>query len=331
MRPVPVLENVRIECRISLHDLRVLMSVIQAGSMGRAAKLLATSQPAVSRSIADLEHVLGVRLLDRSARGIEPTPYGRALLRRGTVVFDELLQGVREIRFIADPTVGELRIGASIAIAEGLVSNVIHRLGRQHPRLTFQVLATDTAVAYQALLDRRVDLAVVHLIEPLAGTYRLAAEHMTIEPLLGDPHLVVAGSHNPLARRRRIALAELVGERWALPPVDSPYGTVVREAFSANGLALPPTAVTSTLPVRTSLLATGPFLSMVPRVVMQFPPKNRLLRVLPIDLPTTVRPLALVALKNRTLNPAAQRFAGMLREVAETLAKSPRARVLRSA
>src|SRR3954463_6978049 len=73
----------RIERRISLHDLRVLMSVVQAGSMGKAAKHLATSQPAISRSISDLENALGVRLLDRGPQGIEPTRYGRALLKRG--------------------------------------------------------------------------------------------------------------------------------------------------------------------------------------------------------------------------------------------------------
>ena len=85
----------RIERRIGLHDLRVLMAVVQAGSMGKAARLLATSQPAISRSIGELEHALGVRLVDRSAQGIEPTPYGRALLKRGTVVFDELSKASR--------------------------------------------------------------------------------------------------------------------------------------------------------------------------------------------------------------------------------------------
>src|ERR1043166_1945379 len=93
----------RIERRISLHDVRVLMSVLQAGSMGKAAKHLATSQPAISRSIAELEAALGVRLLDRSSKGIEPTAYGRALAKRGLAVFDELMQGVKDIEFLADP------------------------------------------------------------------------------------------------------------------------------------------------------------------------------------------------------------------------------------
>ena len=117
----------RIERRISLHDMRILMAVIQAGSMGRAAKRLATSQPAVSRSIADLENALGVRLLDRGPQGIEPTPYGSALVRRGVAVFDELGQGVRDIQFLADPTAGELRIGASIAVAAGFVAGGVEQ------------------------------------------------------------------------------------------------------------------------------------------------------------------------------------------------------------
>lgn len=271
----------RIERRISLHDMRVLMSVIQAGSMGKAAKRLATSQPAVSRSIAELEHALGVPLLDRSPKGIEPTMYGRALLKRGIIVFDELMQGIKDIQFIADPTAGELSIGASIAIARGFVSSIINRLYQRYPRLRFDVLATDTTTAYRALLDRKVDLAVVHIIEPMAE------EHLNVECLFLDPHVVVAGVQNAWTLRRRVKLAELMNEPWILPQPDAPYGAVVLEAFRANGFEVPRTVVTSTLPVRDALLATGRFLSMVPRVVIEFPLMDQTLRSLPIDLPTT--------------------------------------------
>jgi len=104
-------ETERIERRLKLHDLRVLMSVVDGGSMSKAAERLATSQPAVSRAIADLEYSLGVQLLDRGPRGIVPTPYGRALIRRSIAAFDELRQGVKDIEFLADPTAGEVRIG----------------------------------------------------------------------------------------------------------------------------------------------------------------------------------------------------------------------------
>jgi len=301
----------RIERRISLHDMRVLMAVVDAGSMGKAATRLATSQPAISRSVADLENALGVRLLDRSPQGIAPTPYGLALVKRGIAVFDELAQGVKDIRFLADPTAGDLRIGASIAVAAGFVAAVIDRLTRRYPRVAFQVLATDTTTVYRALADREVDLVVAHVIDPIDDA------EMHVETLLRDPHVVVTGAQNALTRRRRLELADLVDEHWTLPPPGAPYTKVVTEAFRARGLRVPSAAVTSTLPVRNFLLATGRFLSMVPRVVLQFPARNHALKGLPVNLPTTIRPLAVVTLKNRTLSPVAELFVACARETAK--------------
>ena len=96
----------RITRRMKLHDLRILMAVAQAGSMNKAAVFLNMTQSAVSRSIAELERTVGVRLLDRTARGVEPTEYGRAMLECGVAVFDDLRQGVKNIEFLADPTAG---------------------------------------------------------------------------------------------------------------------------------------------------------------------------------------------------------------------------------
>src|SRR3954468_16804578 len=90
----------RIGRRIRLRDLHVLLTVVQCGSMAKAARRLAVSQPAISKAISDLEQTLGVRLMDRGPQGIEPTLYGNTLVRRGLAVFDELRQAVGEIKFI---------------------------------------------------------------------------------------------------------------------------------------------------------------------------------------------------------------------------------------
>ena len=103
----------RIGRRLKLRDLHVYFAVVQCGSMAKAATQLGVSQPTVSEIIADLEHTFGVRLLDRVARGVEPTIYGNALLKRGIAAFDELKQSARDIAFLADPTVGELKIGCA--------------------------------------------------------------------------------------------------------------------------------------------------------------------------------------------------------------------------
>src|SRR3954468_24832095 len=134
----------RILQRLKLRDVRVLITVVQCGGMGKAAKLLAVSQPAISKAIAGMERTLGVPLLDRDPQGVEPTIYGRALLKWAIAFFDDLRQGVREIGFLADPTTGEVRIGTAEAMAAGLVPAVIYRLSRQFPRLSFNVTQAQT-------------------------------------------------------------------------------------------------------------------------------------------------------------------------------------------
>src|SRR5688572_20598860 len=118
----------RIGRRLKLRDIHILSAVVHWGSMGKAASHLAMSQPAVSEAIANLEAALCVRLLDRSRRGIEPTIYANALLKRGHVVFDELLQGIKGIEFLANPATGEVRIECPETLAAGLVPAVIDRL-----------------------------------------------------------------------------------------------------------------------------------------------------------------------------------------------------------
>jgi DNA-binding transcriptional LysR family regulator len=100
----------RIGRRLRLRDLHILSTVVQWGSMAKAAEHLAVSQPAVSDAIANLEAALAVRLLDRGPQGVKPTIYADALLKRGDVVFDELRQGIRDIEFLANPAAGEVRV-----------------------------------------------------------------------------------------------------------------------------------------------------------------------------------------------------------------------------
>jgi DNA-binding transcriptional LysR family regulator len=107
---------------------------------------------------------------------------------------------------------------------------------------------------------------------------------------------------------------------WTLPPLDSLYGSVVAEAFRAGGLDIPPAAVfTSVTPVRNALLTTGRFVSIIQGSVMSFNLNKPAFKVLPIDLPTTRRPIGVITLKNRTLSPVAQLFIDCAHGVAKTL------------
>jgi DNA-binding transcriptional LysR family regulator len=306
----------RIGRRMKLHDLHILMAVVQAGSMNKAAALLNTTQPAVSKSIAELERAVGARLLDRNVKGVEPTAYGRALLDGGTAVFDDLRQAVKNIEFLADPTAGEVRIGCNPFLAASFVPAVVDRLSRRYPRIVFHLVTSPTEALRRELRERNVDLLITHIFGLIAD------ERVGFESLFDEPYVVASGTQSAWVRRRRIALAELVNEPWTLPPPGSVIGSVAMEAFRASGLDYPDTTVvTDNAQARISLVATGRFITIFQAPVLRFPTKHPEIRVLPVEPPMADMRIGVVTLKKRTISPVAQLFIEYAREVAKPLAK----------
>lgn len=308
----------RIGRRIRLRDLHMLLTVVQSGSMARAAQRLAVSQPAVSKAIADLEHTLGVRLLDRGPRGIHPTLYATALIRRGLAVFDELRQGVLEIEFMADATVGEVRIGCIESLMVSLLPAVFGRLSRQYPGVIAHVtqMSRPITLEIRELRERNVDLIIGRGILPIPE------DDLNAEVLFQESLIVVAGSHSRWARRRKVELAELVREKWILHPAHEAPGLLVREAFQARGLELPrASVVTLSFHLREMLLMTGEYLTVIPAsMVRVFNAREALVKALPIDLGIQPRPVALFTLKNRTLSPVVELFMKCVRATAKSMA-----------
>jgi DNA-binding transcriptional LysR family regulator len=186
------------------------------------------SQPAISKAISDLEHALGVRLLDRNPRGVEPTVYARALLDRGVIVFDELKQAVEQIRSLADPTRGELRIASTIAIASGFIPAVIDQLSRQYPRLVFHLSAGEASTTYSALDERKVDLVVTPIFGPALDA------HLAAELLYDEPLVVVAGANTVWARRRRLRHGQLIFSLNRRPCLPLNGAHVAQEQFTCR-------------------------------------------------------------------------------------------------
>lgn len=301
---------------MKLQDLHVLMTVVQAGSMRKAAAQLNTTQPTISRAIAELEDAVGVRLLDRKQQGVEPTACGRALLDGGVAVFDDLRQAVKNIEFLTDPTSGEVRIGCNPIVAESFVSSVVERHSRRYPRIVIQLVAAQTDALYRSLNERMIDLVVARRFGPIAD------ERLDYEFLFDDPLVVAAGEQNPWARRRRIVLADLMHEPWVLPPPDNAAGKLIMKAFRASDLDYPRATVVSASPeARLTLLATGRFLTIAPASPFRFSSSRAGIKVLPVDLPLTRLPIGIVTLKSRTLSPVTRLFIDTAHEVAKSLAK----------
>jgi DNA-binding transcriptional LysR family regulator len=306
----------RIGRRLRLRDLNMFLVVVKERSMSKAAERLAISQPVVSKTIADMEHTLGVPLLDRGPRGVEPTVYGQALIKRGVVVFDELRQSVKDIENLLDPTASEARIGSTQTLAMGIVSAVIDRLVRQHPRASFQIVEGDIPSLQRELRDRNIELLIGRAPTPISD------DDMESEVLFDDRLLVVAGLKNKWSRRQKIGIAELLGEHWILPAPNTIPRSLVSDAFREAGVKMPRTTVSSlSMPVHVYLLNTGRFLALLPESTIRFSAKQFPHKVLSVDLPVKPRPVVIVTMKGRTLSPAAKRFIECTRAVIKPLFK----------
>jgi DNA-binding transcriptional LysR family regulator len=302
--------------RLKLRHLNVLIEVVEQGSMAKAAKRLATSQPFVSKAMADLERMFGRRLLERGARGVEPTVYGRALLKRGAAMLDDLRTSISELELLADPTGGALRIGSTEAMAASLLPIIVDRLSRKYPRMNFEIVLADSATLQERdLRGRRIDVVFGQRSDPI-----LHGDDLDVTTIYRDRLCVVAGKNNPWTRRRSIKLADLVGEPWSLPPLTHPVRSLVVEAFRRSGLRQPENMVTAvSAPFTAGLLAKGNFLGVLGSVYCRTYVDRAHIKVLPVKFPADAWEISAATLKTRAPHPVAKLFLDCAREVAKPL------------
>jgi len=310
----------RVAARLKLRDLRLLDTVVRWGSMAKAANQLNLSQPAVSKAIAQMEETLGVRLIDRGRQGVEPTPHGLALLRRGLAIHDELRQGIAEIEHLSDPTAGEVRVAAPEPIAAGLLTVLIAQFTRKYPRASVYVTQTPVASLqvltprYRDVRERNVDLLLAPIFEPTMD------DDLANESLFPDRAVIAAGIDSPWARRRGVTLADLIDEPWVLQPPDTIAGQSHIDSFRTMGLDVPQKKIVSvSVQVQIGLVATHRYFTILPDSMLHFSARRLSLKALPIKLKIEPFDVGIVTLKKRTISPAAQEFIRMARDITKPL------------
>lgn len=304
----------RVGRRVKLRDLHIALAVADAGSMTRAAEELAVSYPVVSKTISDLEHTLGVKLFDRSISGVKPTHYGRALLKSGVAVFDEMRKGLQQIDSIKQPDAGDLHIGSSIVTDAGLLPAVMERFAQDFPRAAVHVTPENIAVQqYDNLRERKVEMVLGRL------PATMNEPDLVTETLFDEPHVVVAGSESRWAKKRNLRLADLMGEPWALAEAGSLARSLHDDLFRRSGVEAPSaTVLTVSLHLYMRLIETGRWLGLVPASVMRFGGKDMKLKVLSVKVSTPPSPVGIITVKDRTLTPLGERFIECTRRVANS-------------
>jgi DNA-binding transcriptional LysR family regulator len=294
-------------CRkLSLRSLQIIFAVAEQGGMAKAALRLGITQSAVSQVVADLESELGVRLFDRSRRGVEPTVYGQALVMRARAAFDELRSGLSEIDHLRHEGAGDIRIGCPETLAASVLPRAIDSFSERWPRMDISVDTFHGGDAAEKLRSRSVDMvfmrggpALVEMID--TGEY-------DVTNLFEDSLSIVVGSRSPLAKRRGIGLAELQSASWIMLP----YGwgeSAIPDAFRNAGLSPPRAAIrTFSVHLRLHLVTTGRYVSALPKSIISLYKPFFDLKVLPIEVPNYPYSVDILTYRNRTLTRAADLF-----------------------
>jgi len=301
----------RLPRRLRMRELRVFVSVLEHRSFRKAAAALHVTQPAVTKAVAGLEDLLGVKLFDRTVNGVEPTVHGASFAPHAISIFAELRSAAQQLAIVSSGVTGTLCVGTVPMPAQTFLPTAINALTREHPRIFVSVVEAREAELADRLRKREIDLAVVRVIQfP-------SADDLRADVLFEESLCVLAGRNHPLAKRPRLTWGELLAERWVLPPPDSFFLQHVRRALDRLDLPLPRNVVESaSIHIQYGMVLHGSMLSFGSRPQIAISPVRDLLVRLPVELSSVTGKIAAVTLRGRERRPLADRLIAEIRKQA---------------
>jgi DNA-binding transcriptional LysR family regulator len=215
---------------LNLHHVRIFAAIVEHGGFTRAAQALRLSQPAVSKSLSELERQLHVTLLDRSGKSVALTEPGRALYARAGELFGVERAAERELRELRGLKRGVLRVAASTTIATYLLPPYLGRFRTRHPNVRIQTTSANTRAVLRALLEFRVDVALVE--GPV--------EHARVQvvPWRDDELVVIAPPDHPMLSAGPVDVHRLGDEQFLVREPGSGTRVVAERALAARGVRL---------------------------------------------------------------------------------------------
>ena len=193
--------------------LRDFLAVMESGSLGDAARRLKTSQPTLTRSVKLLEQSVGGAVFDRTPQGMRPTALGRALEKRARIIIGELGSAQRELDDLVEGRRGRVVVGTGPVFGAVILPRAIARFQQKHPRVDVRVIQGQLRETLPRVVAGEIDCAF-H-----SASDGLAIQDLAHRVLIRSQALsVVARRDHPLAGKKRIALAEIAGQPWLLPP-----------------------------------------------------------------------------------------------------------------
>ena len=300
---------------MDLRDIEYFAVIAKHGHLGRAAEALGLGQPALSISLRRLEKSAEAKLVKRTPKGVELTAVGAALLthvRRLQLARDDL---AREVSDVAHGQAGHLHVGTGPATADGFLPDACSTLLKDAPKITLDVsIAASTDELLPGLRNGDLDIIVTHVSNvPREGLVR--------EPLWEDEFVVYASVLHRLARRRSVALADLVQERWVTTAASALLAwQSLRRTFEERGLPLPQFALISDSGMlNRQMVASLGLLGIASKRTVEQNAGNLGLKIIPVTDVKWIRPVAVVYRKDGYLSPVARRFIEILKKTAKAI------------
>lgn len=296
---------------LKLRHLALVLAIEDHGSLIRTAEALYLTQPALSRSLREIEQTMGTPLFDRSPTGMRPTAAGFAVLEHARAVIGHIETMERRVTELNDPGAGLVRVGAHVTGANSLVPRATGKLLEARPAMRVTIREAPPDVLIEELLRGEIDVLVGRM------TSHESTADLDLVPLYHEPFRVAVGTHHPFLNESEIKLSTLQPQNWVTPVRGTPLRDSWERAFLTAGLALPTVQVECGTPMPAKVLARDfGFLAVLPESLIVEDPD---LASLPMRFPQMTDLVGLMLAPGRQATAAASLLIEALRDEASVL------------
>ena len=288
----------------SFRLLRVFVAVAHQESFTRAAAQLGLTQPAVSKSMRELERQAGVALVERGATGVRLTEPGRVLLAHARTILAEARAAEESLKAIRGVGGGALRIGASPTIATYLLPAVLQHFHVRHPGVEVSLHTAPSRAIARSLLEREIDIGLIEAAVPDDPRLQMA-------PWRDDELVAIAAPSHPLAPQSPIETTALAQELIVLREPGSGTRQFVLNALASRDIVPHRTLEADSVEAIKRIVAAGLGISIVSRAAIEDMLALRRLVVLELTDLAITRPLRRITMRSQRSAPV-RAFVSML-------------------
>ena len=290
---------------MNINSLNAFIQVAETGSFSEAANRLHITQPAVSKRISSLESQLENRLIDRIGRKVELTPAGATLLPRALAIINELEDTRRSLSNLSGDISGRLNLAISHHLGLHRLPPILREFSQRYPDVTLDIQFLDSEVAYEAVAQGRIELAVITLTEQVSAKIHA-------QTIWEDPLAFVAATSHPLAKETKVTLKTLSQHGAILPELNTFTGTITERLFNEQKLPLNVSMTTNYLETIRMMVSLGLGWSVLPITLL-----NEQLCRLEVENIRLERQLGAIHHTERTLSNAARAMLELLKKKEE--------------